>query len=262
MKKNLLSFITAVAVSTFSFGQISFTNIPVDSLPGGSVIPLFQGSNGTGEIAPGQLIPKATGSLTSVAIDAILNQSVDFTYANDLAILVTDSAELTTPVFLLQIGGFSNFATGAAKILWGCEPACDTDVTGTALTGDITLSTSLNFTGSAMVIWLANGYVGGNPPTNVGWWDVNSLTLGGITAVSGVGELALSSKVYPNPANDELNISLDGEVENVTITSMDGKVVATSSSSKVNVATLEAGMYVYNVTTVEGKVAKGNFIKK
>jgi hypothetical protein len=72
----------------------------------------------------------------------------------------------------------------------------------------------------------------------------------------------VDAKVYPNPANDELNISLDGEVENVTITSMDGKVVATSSSSKVNVATLEAGMYVYNVTTVEGKVAKGNFIKK
>jgi hypothetical protein len=51
-----------------------------------------------------------------------------------------------------------------------------------------------------------------------------------------------------------------GEISNVTITTLDGKVVSSSSSSVVNVAELTAGMYIYQVT-VDGKVSTGNFVK-
>lgn len=72
----------------------------------------------------------------------------------------------------------------------------------------------------------------------------------------------VSVSVYPNPATDVLNIKTEEAIQNVTITSIDGKVVANATSEIVDIAALNAGVYVYNVTTVTGKTAKGNFIKK
>jgi hypothetical protein len=71
---------------------------------------------------------------------------------------------------------------------------------------------------------------------------------------------ASTVKVFPNPANDVLNIKADGEISNVTITTLEGKVVSSTTSSSVNVAELTAGMYIYQVM-VNGKVSTGNFVK-
>ncbi|MDF3025891.1 MAG: hypothetical protein K0S23_198 [Fluviicola sp.] len=77
----------------------------------------------------------------------------------------------------------------------------------------------------------------------------------------GLNENEITSSVYPNPANAELNIKTTEEVASVVITAADGKVVATSNSSNINVAELNAGMYIYQVTTISGKVGTGNFVK-
>jgi hypothetical protein len=66
--------------------------------------------------------------------------------------------------------------------------------------------------------------------------------------------------VYPNPANDVLNISTNGEISNVVISTLDGKVMKTSTESSIDVSNLTAGMYIYQVT-VNGKVSTGNFVK-
>jgi hypothetical protein len=66
--------------------------------------------------------------------------------------------------------------------------------------------------------------------------------------------------VYPNPANDILNISTNGEILNVVISTLDCRVVKNSTLSTVDVSTLSPGIYIYNVN-VDGKVAKGNFVK-
>jgi hypothetical protein len=68
--------------------------------------------------------------------------------------------------------------------------------------------------------------------------------------------------VYPNPASSILNVNVDEEVSSFIITTLDGKVVANYSDTKsIHVADLNSGMYLYQVTTVSGKTAKGNFIK-
>jgi len=72
---------------------------------------------------------------------------------------------------------------------------------------------------------------------------------------------ALNVSVYPNPANDVLNISSTEAIESVNIFGFDGKLVSTSNSSSVNVSSLNAGMYIYVVNTVSGKSVKGNFSK-
>jgi Secretion system C-terminal sorting domain len=96
-------------------------------------------------------------------------------------------------------------------------------------------------------------------------WDL-AVTLGIfpiVNFVASIDENVIEASVYPNPANDVLNITVGNEeIATVSIVSMDGKVVATSTNGTVNIADLTAGMYMYQVTTVAGKLANGNFAKK
>lgn len=261
MKKLVLSLAAICAAVSLNAqitvpGPINFNNVP-----GGSVSPVFQGTAGTLQ-SGGVLVPQITGSLTSVAIDAILTNSVNGVYANDLAVIVTSSEDLTQQAnYILQIGGFSNFSTN--KFPWGCEPACDSDAASTAVTGTVSSFTALDFTNSTYIIWIANGYVDANPPTTEGSWTINSATFGGVSlSTASINEGTITTSVYPNPANDVLNISTSEEIANVSILGLDGKVVATSTTSTVNVADLNSGMYIYEVTTTSGKVSRDSFMKK
>lgn len=71
----------------------------------------------------------------------------------------------------------------------------------------------------------------------------------------------ITASVYPNPATDVLNIKMNEEVASVVITALDGKTVATENSTLINISALNTGMYLYTITGVSGKVAKGNFVK-
>lgn len=83
-----------------------------------------------------------------------------------------------------------------------------------------------------------------------------------VNLVVGMEENVIEAAVSPNPATDVLNIKISEEISSVVITALDGKVVANAATSAINVADLNAGMYLYTVTTVNGKVATGNFVKK
>jgi hypothetical protein len=74
-------------------------------------------------------------------------------------------------------------------------------------------------------------------------------------------EASFVTGVYPNPASSELNITSNEALASVSVVAMDGKVVATSTTSTVNVAALAAGTYTYQAVTVSGKVAHGKFNK-
>lgn len=98
-----------------------------------------------------------------------------------------------------------------------------------------------------------------NPGSTL-WLDNIVLNTDGSTA--GLNENAISATVYPNPTSDVLNIKSSEGIASVTITSMDGKVVASANTSSIAVSELNAGMYLYTATTVTGKIANGNFVKK
>lgn len=83
------------------------------------------------------------------------------------------------------------------------------------------------------------------------------VTNGGV----GIEENVLDAVVYPNPANDVLNINATEDVVAINVITMDGKVVATSTTTSVDVAALTSGMYLYEAVTVSGKVARGSFAK-
>lgn len=105
--------------------------------------------------------------------------------------------------------------------------------------------------------------------STTGVFDLNTPTAGTTLWLDNVrtGYLGLSDNkianvsVYPNPATTVLNIDSKEAVSSVAIMTTDGKVVATATTANVNVEALNAGMYIYKVTTVSGTVETGNFVK-
>jgi hypothetical protein len=123
-----------------------------------------------------------TGTLTGVSVNATLNASVSFTYADDLCVYV-DPAPLGTGG-LLQVGGFSNL-NAAQRITWtnGGSSAPGTTVIGTVNVNPIAFSG----TSADPIIWLGNGY--GAAGTSGTW--TGSITLIGVNAVPAPGAIAL-----------------------------------------------------------------------
>ena len=68
--------------------------------------------------------------------------------------------------------------------------------------------------------------------------------------ITGIQEVvSLPFTVYPNPANDQINISLEKEVFNVQILTTLGQVLLTESNTKVlNISNLSKGMYTISVS--------------
>ena len=123
-----------------------------------------------------------TGTLTGVSVNATLNASVQFTYADDLCVYV-DAAPLS-PGGLLQVGGFSNLSA-TQRLSWanGGSSAPGTTVIDSKSVNPIV------FSGSAAdpIIWLGNGY--GAAGTSGTW--TGSITLIGVNAVPAPGAIAL-----------------------------------------------------------------------
>ena len=78
---------------------------------------------------------------------------------------------------------------------------------------------------------------------------------------TGVGSISAnknSIKIYPQPLNDELNVSVEGKtIRNVSITAMTGVTVisqdANSNEVSLNVSSLDSGIYIIVIQTDQGK---------
>lgn len=84
--------------------------------------------------------------------------------------------------------------------------------------------------------------------------------------VTSLDEASIEISAYPNPASTELTISTSGAANEVSILSMDGKVVSTQAMTgaevTVNVADLTSGVYFYELKAADGSVVRNTFVKK
>ncbi|MDA9275268.1 T9SS type A sorting domain-containing protein [Crocinitomicaceae bacterium] len=99
--------------------------------------------------------------------------------------------------------------------------------------------------------------------TDENWILVDGLEVSS-SSVS-IEENSLTVGVYPNPAADVLNVTSSNELSTVTIIGMDGKVISTTdvngSNASIEISTLNAGVYFYEVLTVDGTI-RNTFVKK
>jgi hypothetical protein len=201
------------------------------------------------------------GTLTSVQIQATLSASVLETYADDLTIYITPTSTIG-PDGLLQVGGFSN--TGAIQRYdW---PNGASDVPGTTVSGTVTLTTPINFTGETYQVWLGNGYGGEGTQ---GTWTNITVTLNGVTQnTASVDDFFVNNlKLYPNPTKEVINLSsVTTQIENVKITDMSGRLInqinnVNQDFMTINTSYLNAGVYLITVETESGS-GTSKFIKQ
>lgn len=96
-----------------------------------------------------------------------------------------------------------------------------------------------------------------------------------ITSTLDVNEVSddeIANMVYPNPTSGELNIDIRGidtDSENrIRIIDMNGRVLTSriirgsGNVLTMDVSSLDAGVYVYEVFNAEGTISKGRFVKK
>jgi len=93
-----------------------------------------------------------------------------------------------------------------------------------------------------------------------------------ITRLTDQPAMAFNSKAWPNPADDELHISLDGlptgsnfrlQIYNTAGQKFfDKALTATAGSVQCSIGVLPAGTYVYQLQTTAGEAGSGTFIKQ
>lgn len=82
-----------------------------------------------------------------------------------------------------------------------------------------------------------------------------------VSRVNEINENVISASVFPNPSKDVVNFEVAGEIATIEITTLEGKVVLTATDKTVQVAELKTGLYLYTITTADGKIAKGSLAK-
>jgi len=167
MKCSLLGGLAVAAISATASADvvISFTNFAANG---------FQFSQ---IAAPGQL----SGTLTGVSVNAVLNSSVGFTYADDLCVYI-DVLPLSLNG-LLQVGGYSDLGA-QQRYFW---PSGASDAIGTVVAGDVVFTGGIDMATPNIAVWVGNGY--GAAGTS-GTWS-GTITLHGVNAVPAPGAIAL-----------------------------------------------------------------------
>lgn len=86
-----------------------------------------------------------------------------------------------------------------------------------------------------------------------------------VTYTVGLEEENNEVSVYPNPVNDVLNFKLNATISSVAIYTIDGKLISKENVNanlyNVSLANLDAGVYMYELTTTNGTTIKNNFVK-
>ncbi len=91
-----------------------------------------------------------------------------------------------------------------------------------------------------------------------------------VYSVAGIDEsTSIDGIAYPNPATNAVTVSLNAEgTAQLSVTDLSGRVAMNNTinlvngKSEVSISSLEAGMYIFNVTTEGGKTSQFNVVKK
>jgi hypothetical protein len=89
----------------------------------------------------------------------------------------------------------------------------------------------------------------------------------GVTSVDNtIKKIAPDFTIHPNPAKDILNLNSKSELSEVVISDIKGSIVKRVSlngsfNSSIDISTLNNGMFIISVKTIDGKTSVGKFIK-
>ncbi len=127
---------------------------------------------------------------------------------------------------------------------------------------NVTFPIYIDNTGTTTDQWFSAGW-NGNPAPSIGLQLFPAAELG-LTETS-----TIEASAYPNPTNDNVTITVNAKgAGNLVVTDITGKIVMNNAislangQSNVNMSSLEAGLYIFNITLDNGKTAQFNVVKK
>jgi len=130
------------------------------------------------------------------------------------------------------------------------------------ISNNVTFPIYIDNTGTVDDSWFSAGW-NGNPAPSIGLQLFPAAELG-LTETS-----TIEASVYPNPTNDNVTITVNAKgAGNLVVTDITGKIVMNNAislangQSNVNMSSLEAGLYIFNITLDNGKTAQFNVVKK
>ncbi len=130
------------------------------------------------------------------------------------------------------------------------------------ISNNVTFPIYIDNTGTTTDQWFSAGW-NGNPAPSIGLQLFPAAELG-LTETS-----TIEASVYPNPTNDNVTITVNAKgAGNLVVTDITGKIVMNNAislangQSNVNMSSLEAGLYIFNITLDNGKTAQFNVVKK
>jgi len=130
------------------------------------------------------------------------------------------------------------------------------------ISNNVTFPIYIDNTGTVDDSWFSAGW-NGNPAPSIGLQLFPAAELG-LTETS-----TIEASAYPNPTNDNVTITVNAKgAGNLVVTDITGKIVMNNAislangQSNVNMSSLEAGLYIFNITLDNGKTAQFNVVKK
>jgi hypothetical protein len=183
------------------------------------------------------------GSTDAPTVDVVETGAGAGTIVNDAA--YGDFAgylELVTADYIIAIKD----QTGTTTVASYAAPLATLNLDGAAIVVVASgfLDPTVNSNGEAFGLWVALPAGGNLVELPVGYASIDEV---------GVAQ----PSIFPNPANENLTINLNGfEAESIQIISMDGKVVYTNSivaeNFQVDLSAIENGLYLVQLTNASG----------
>lgn len=304
MKKILLSVIAFAGVSATSFGQADtisefFTGTPtvygIDAVAPADSGYLF-GNNAYGDVAKIMKIDAATGltgtgfiksALVGVAgkLDNGGSLKIKVWEYSSNSVLGAELASVTVPLSQVDTAAAAYAFAGGSPRLYNLAVNFPSQIAIPA-SGSFMLGVELpsNATGAIALISNTAGDFAAAATNTFEVWSDNTLHTvpaswgSAVTcaiamypviqySAAGVDELNLTSSIYPNPATNEVNFTLNGvQMSNIKVFGLDGKLVldneVNATAGQINVSSLNNGMYICEITSANGGVVKSTFVKK
>lgn len=214
-------------------------------------------------------------SFSSISYDVYINDANDGTNGADYMIRTADingAAQFTSLVY---------FSYSGEILVQGGSEVIELDITWSPNTW---YGIRVEITDTNDIVYKINGTVvhqGAASATQLGVIDHvrfvhDNFSANGVAYLDNIkinveenasvdNHLAPSFSIYPNPANDVINISYADAIENVTITDMNGRIVKQVvlgvNEGQINIADLSQGVYILNATS-NGKSVTEKIVKR
>ncbi len=173
------------------------------------------------------------------------------------------SVSLSADGTVVIIGAIHNNGNGANsghvriyKNISGVWTQVGSDINGEAANDYSGYSVSLSANGAVIAIGSPENDENGNNSGHVRVYDLSAL-------LSSDEFILKNFNIYPNPANENVSIDLNEnlELEKVNIYNLSGQLIKSERNQNINVCNFANGNYIFEVITDKGKAAKTVLIK-